>query len=169
MENKDTGLLYNKNDIELHRGFFEELVMLKGVNVLHRAPLKGAKERDLYGELSDEFYATPKLVGCLFEEHPDVKTMRKLGWNTERNENKSIIHVPYNLNVEVGSLFIIPGPLDNTKGRVFQVCELSSIMIYPASLTCELVPYIKSNISKANTNDYTKSNFNILVDKKGED
>ena len=96
MENKDTGLLINKQDAELHRGFFEEMVTLLGVIALHRPIKEGMKERDLHGELLDDIYDLPKPVGCIFDEHPNIWTMRKLGWNAERSEDKSIIHVPYN-------------------------------------------------------------------------
>lgn len=169
MENKDTGLLINKQDAELHRGYFEEMVTLLGVIALHRPIKEGMKERDLHGELLDDIYDLPKPVGCIFDEHPNIWTMRKLGWNAERNEDKSIIHVPYNLNVQAGNLFIIPDAIDNSKGRVFQVVDMSTTMIYPASIACQIAPYIKSTFPKAASEDFSHSNFNVLKDNEGDD
>lgn len=169
MKNEDTGLLLNKQDIELHRAYFEEMISLIGIKVLHRAPIKGAKEKNPYGEM-DSLYEMPVMTGCIFDEHPNVRTTRKLGWNHERNEDISIIHVPYNLNVEKGSLFIIPSGIDNTVGRVFEVDDMYTGMVYPASITCLLVPYIKTRMPKASTTtSYAQNNFTILRENEEDD
>ena len=49
MENVDTGILLHKQDIELHRGWFEEMVHLIGINVIYRSPKEGTKD---YGSIS---------------------------------------------------------------------------------------------------------------------
>ena len=71
--------------------------------------------------------------------------MKKAGWVAELQEGSSIISVPYDLpNIQVGALFIIPSGLDDTDGRVFRVTKLLTTMIYPASVSCEIVPeYIR--------------------------
>ena len=84
MENKDTGLLLDKQNIELQRFYFEELVRLKGINLIYRAPREN-KSYNGYGEL-DTFFYDPIVVGCIFEEHPNQWTMKKLGWNSELQE-----------------------------------------------------------------------------------
>ena len=117
MENKDTGLLLDKGNISLQKFYFKEMVKLKGINVLFRAPKKGA-HYDRYGEM-DAKYEPPVVVGCIFQEHVNQWTMKKLGWNSELQEDVTIIHVPVDLEgLEAGSLFIVPSNLDNTKGRV---------------------------------------------------
>ena len=57
-----------------------------------------------------------------------------------------MIHVPYNLpDLQVGALFEVPSGLDTGKGRIFRVINMSNIMIYPASITCEIALEYESN------------------------
>ena len=158
--NSNYGLLLSKKDILLQRGYFEECVRMIGIKVIHRSP-KDGKHYTLYSEI-DTNYNPPKLVGCIFYEHPTAKTMRKLGWNSELTESASLISVPYDLEgLQRGSLFVIPSPFDNSKGRLFKVVEISGIMIYPASLTCKLVPEFKNTFTPDNYN-FKQSSFNLL-------
>ena len=50
---------------------------LIGINVLYRAP-KPNKHYTLYTEIESN-YEPVELVGCIFEENVDQKTMKKLG------------------------------------------------------------------------------------------
>jgi hypothetical protein len=160
MEKQDTGILLNKNNIKLYRRYFKEMTSLLGINVIYRAPREN-KTWDKYGEL-DTFYYEPILVGCIFEEHPTIWTMKKLGWNAEQNESMSVIYVPYDLEkLQVGALFIIPSGIDDSKGRLFRVVRMSTTMIYPASISCMLVPEYESTFEKSQI-DHEKNNFNLL-------
>lgn len=164
MEDNDTGLLLHKRDIELHRRWFKELTRLQGIQVLYRRPKPDAKSWTLHGEL-DASYEAPIKVGCIFQEHANVWTMKKLGWNSELQEGTSIIHVPYDLlDLQVGCLFIIPSALDNTRGRVFRVIRMSTIQVYPASVACEIAPEWESTATKSDVTDFKNSNFNVLAD-----
>ena len=159
MENQ-YGFLLNEQDILLHRQYFEELTMMLGVKVTHRAPRQG-KTYTTYSEI-DSNYFEPELVGCIFDEHPNQRTMKKLGWNSELNESASIISVPYNLKgLQQGSLFVVPSAFDNSKGRLFRVVEITSQMIYPASLTCKLVPEYENTFSSSHFSHKADS-FNLL-------
>ena len=112
MDNRDTGLLINEQDIKLHRQYFEEMVALQGIKAKYQCPLKDGKERNLYGEVN-ALYTEPTDVGVIFEEHPTVWTMRKLGWDSELNSERSVIHVPYDLKgLQAGCLFILPPGTD---------------------------------------------------------
>ena len=162
MEEKDTGLLLHKGDIQLHRQWFKEMVKLIGINVLYRSPVEAYKNWDLNGEL-DAHYNSPVLEGCIFDEHPNQWTMKKLGWNAEQQENVSIIHVRYDLpDLQVGALFIIPSGIDNSQGRVFRVIRMSTIQVYPASIACEIAPEWESNQEPSEIDDFTHSDFNLL-------
>lgn len=162
MENKDTGLLLNKENIELQRHYFNEMVTLLGINTIYKAPEKGTKTYSLNGNLEAK-YKPGIICGCIFEEHPTVKTMRRLGWNVERSESSSVIHVPFDLQgLEQGGQFIIPSPFDNSVGRLFRVINISSIMVYPASFACEIAPEYETTVEKAQVEDFTKSDFNLL-------
>lgn len=158
--NSPYGLLINQKDILLQRTYFNELVTLLGVQVKHRAP-KPNKTYTTYGEI-DSSYFSPQEVGCIFADHIDQRTMKKLGWNAELMTDAAVISVPYDLEgIQQGSLFYIPSAFDNTKDRLFRVVEISSIMIYPASLTCKLVPEYETTVS-TNLLTHKKDSFNLL-------
>ena len=162
MDNKDTGILLNASNIKLHRQYFSEMVKLIGIQVIYRAPREG-KTYNGYGEL-DSFYYEPEVVGCIFNEHPTQWTMKKLGWNSELQEDVSLISVPYDLpKLQAGSLFIVPSGLDNAEGRVFRVLRMSTISVYPSSITCEIGPVWENTFEKAQF-DYTHNNFNLLAE-----
>ena len=153
------GLLLNK-DIKLARGWFKEMTRLLGINVLYRAPKPGQKYTK-YTEI-DTNYMPPEVVGCIFNEHPDQKTMKKMNWVAELQDGESVIHVPYDLHdLQVGALFIVPGGIDNSIGRLFRVTELSNIMIYPASMSCKIVPQYKDDFDKQLL-DHSTNSFNLL-------
>lgn len=168
MNQLDTGILLNAHDIKLHRQYFNEMVKLMGIQVLYRPIKEGCKNYNMYGEI-DSIYDAPLLVGCIFEEHPNQKTMRKLGWNSELEEDVSIIHLPYDLErLQVHNLLIIPSALDNTQGRVFKILEMSTISVYPASICCKIGPVFKSDF-ESSQRDYSNSNFNLLAVEEGDD
>lgn len=162
MENQDTGLLLNKSDIELHRTWFNEMVKLLGVNVLYRSLMDPTKSYDLYGEL-DAYYHKPEIVGCIFEEHVNQWTMKKLGWDHLLAEANMVIHVPYNLKgLQAGCLFIIPSGIDRSEGRVFKVIRMSTKPVYPASIACEIGPVFESTAQKSEIEDFHQTDFNLL-------
>ena len=163
MENIDTGLLLNKQNIQLYRMWFKQFLALHGLNVIHRAPRPG-KTYNGYGEL-DTFYYEPVGVSCIFDEHPNQKSMKKLGWNAELQDNPIVIHLPYDTEgLQAGSLIIIPSGLDNAQPRMFRVIQLSNIALYPCSISCELGLEWKNQEEKSETVDFSNSNFNVLVD-----
>ena len=164
MEGRDTGLLLNKEDIELHREYFKEMVDLLGIITLYRSPK--VQDRDLYGEI-DAIYNQPIPVGCIFDEHPTIWTMKKLGWNSELSESMSVIHVPYDLpGLRAGALFIIPSGIDKSQGRVFRVEKMSTTMVYPASIACEIGPVFENEFEKCNMHDYQNSRFTLLKEEE---
>lgn len=164
----DYGLLINK-DIKLHRAWFKQMTALHGINCKYRAPLKN-KTYDMYADLQTG-YAPEILVGCLFEEHPDQKSLKRAGWVAELQENASIIHVPYDLpGLQAGALFEVPSGLDNGKGRLFRVISLSNIMIYPASIACEIaLEYISNDEQHLITTAYEKEDMPLLIDREDDD
>ena len=165
MEQRDTGILLNAHDIKLHRQYFNEMVKLMGIQVLYRPVKEESKQYDGYGEL-DSFYDLPLLVGCIFDEHPNQKTMRKLGWNSELSESNSIIHLPYDLErLQVGCLVIVPSGIDHAKGRVFKILQMSSICVYPASIACEIGPVFENSFEKSQLNQ-SDNNFNLLAEEE---
>ena len=154
------GLLINQ-DIKLQRRQFEEMTRLLGVFCEYQFPLNN-KQYTTQGELESN-YSSPERVGCIFQESINQKTAKRLGWNAELQEQASLISLPYNLkNLQVGCLVNIPSAFDNTPGRLFRIVELSAIPIYPASITCKIVPEYKTTQAKAETTLFVNSNFNVL-------
>lgn len=157
--NSNYGILLSEKDIKLHRKYFAEMTKLLGINVLYRQLLPGKKWTS-YAEI-DANYSSPTIVGCIFSQYPDQQTMKKLGWVSELEKAVSIISVPYDLPIQVGALFIVPSGIDSSEGRLFRVTRLSNIMIYPASMTCELVPEYMDTFSTS-LYQHRDDSFNVL-------
>lgn len=152
-------------DIKLHRMWFKEFVKLHGINVIYRA-VKPGKKYTTYAELDTNF-ESPILEGCIFEEHPTQQTLKKMGWVSELQENASIIHVRYDLpNLQQGALFIVPSGLDTSKGRLFRVVKITNSIVYPASMTCEIVPEYE-NTFQPSLHNHSHREFNLLNEEEG--
>lgn len=158
------GLLLT-DDIKLHRNWFKEMCKLIGIKVIYRAP-RPDKHYTTYAEI-DGNYEGPLVEGCIFEEHPEQQTLKKIGWVSELQENASIIHVRYDLpGLQKGALFIIPSGIDKAKGRLFRVSKISNIMVYPASITCEIVPEYENTYVNSQS-DFKHNSFTLLNEEEG--
>ena len=165
--NYNYGLLLSK-DIKLHRFYFKEMVKLLGINCQYRAPLSN-KTYSLMGDLETDYYPA-ETVGCIFQEHPDQRSLRKMGWVAELQEGSSIIHVPYDLpNLQVGALFTVPGGLDDSTGRTFRVISLQNIMVYPASIACEIALEYENIDEPVLHTDFDYETLSLLKDNEGDD
>ena len=164
MHTQKYGLLLNK-DAKLHRQYFEEMVRLIGIYVLYRAP-KGDKTYTTYAELESN-YEKPILIGCIFNEHLPQQTLRKMGWMSELDQSAAVIDVPYDLpGLQQGALFIVPSGLDTGKGRLFKVTKLTNSIIYPSSITCQIVPEYEDTIDDTTAYNYTATDFTLLNEEK---
>lgn len=149
------------SDIKLHRKWFEEFVVLYGIQTYYRAP-KAGKSYTTYTEIESN-YDEPLQVGVIFDEHPTQQTMKKIGWVSELQEAPPIMHVPYDLvGLQQGALFYIPSGLDNAPARLFRVTKLTNGIVYPASITCQVAPEFENTYSTEQTN-YKRSSFNHLA------
>ena len=164
---KDYGFLINK-DIKLHRKYFDQMTKMLGINCIYQEPLPG-KDYDMHGHLSTK-YKEGVTVGCIFQDHPDQKTLKKMGWVAELQEGSSIIHVPYDLSgIQVGALFTIPSGIDNAPPRVFRVISIQNIMVYPASIACEIAPEYFDRDEQVQFTDFSKEDFTLLIDNEEDD
>lgn len=81
MVNKQTnpnyGILLNEKNIKLHRLYFSQMVQLLGINCKYYAPMPG-KNFDTHGDLDTDYYP-PEIVGCILNDHPDQKSLKKMG------------------------------------------------------------------------------------------
>ena len=114
--NGQFGILFN-DDLKIQREYFKEACRLIGMpNVIYKAPLPG-KTFDTHGDLDADYFPGEE-IGCMFHEHPDQKTMKKVGWVAELQEGSSLIEVPWDTpHLQVGSLFLIPAGIDFAEPR----------------------------------------------------
>lgn len=148
-------------DMKIYRKYFEEMVKLQGIKTVYWAPRKD-KNYNIHGELLTN-YQEPEVVGCIFDEYPDQTSLRKKGWAVELQEGASLISVPYDLHdLQRGALFAIPNGLDNSTGRLFRVQRLLNIMVYPSSITCEIVPEYEDTMPESKM-DRQYQDFNLLA------
>ena len=109
-------------------------------------------------------------VGCIFQEHPDQKTLKKMGWVAELQEGSSIIHVPYDLeNLQVGCLFEVPSGIDTAGSRLFRVISLQNIMVYPASIACEIAPEYENIDEPVLHTNFANTTLPLLMDNEEDD
>lgn len=154
-------------DIKLQRKYFAEMVKLQGIIVGVQTP-KADKHYSEHGELKTNYNEEIK-IGCIFEEYPAQKTMRKLGWFTE-DGLAPIIHLPYDIkDLQIGTLISIPSAFEGSKNRLFRVTEMSTLMVYPASVTCKLCAELTNSLPLAATKDFSNSTFNVLKEVNGFD
>lgn len=164
---KDYGILLTP-EIKLHRQYFKEMTKLLGINCIYKAPMPD-KTFDKHGDLDTDYYPG-QVVGVIFQDHPDQKTLKKMGWVAELQENSSIIHVPYDLpGIQVGALFIIPSGIDGAQGRVFRVISMQNIMVYPASIACEVAPEYEDIDEPVLHNDFSQQTTTLLLDNEEDD
>ena len=167
MEQRDTGILIREKNVKLQRFYFNQAVKLIGVYVNYRAPRKG-KHYNGYGEL-DTFFIEPIRVGIIFEEHPNIWTMKKLGWDSELQEGETLVHVPYDVpNLESGGMLEVPSGIDNTEPKRFRILKMRTSLVYPSEVVCHIAPLFTSTFD-ATQKDYSSSNFNLLKNKDEED
>ena len=158
----DYGILVNQKNIKLARKYFVEMTKLLGIQVQYQYPLEN-KDYNTRGELVTS-YSEPITVGCILEDHPKASTTKKLGWNSELLEDALIISLPYDLeHLQVGCLISIPSGFDNAEPRLFRIVQMSAIMVYPASITCRLVPEMPNITGREEVVSFNNSNFNLLV------
>lgn len=168
MNRSGFGVLYG-NDILIKRQQFKEATRFLGMpGVKYFEPLEG-KTFDGHGDL-DSDYKKPELIGCFFHEHPDQKTMKKVGWVAELQEGSSLIEVGWDTpNLQVGALFEIPAGIDFAEPRIFRVIAMQNIMLYPVSITCEIAPEWEDLEVSNTVTDFSQDNFNYLVDNEEDD
>ena len=78
--------------------------------------------------------------------------------------------MPFDLEgLEVGALFSVPSGLDNAPARLFRVISMQNIMIYPASIACEIAPEYLDTDEAVLVHDFSNTNFTVLVDHEEDD
>lgn len=71
--------------------------------------------------------------------------------------------------LQVGALFSIPSGLDDGKNRLFRVISMQSIMVYPASIACEVAPEYEDVDEPVLHNDFSSQTTTLLMDNEEDD
>lgn len=157
------GLLTNE-DSTLYRNWFKEMAWLRGITVGYQYPLN--TDKTIHSEPNIDL-SNPIRMDIIFNENPDVNTLRKVGWVSELGNQKPVIaQIPFDApNLARYARIIIPPFVEiRSRCRVFQVTAISTLLEYPDCWTVSLVPVFDSY---KEDNDYVESNINY-IDTKSE-
>lgn len=159
--NNNYGLLINK-DTGLYKGYFKEMCRLIGVNVKYRAPKKD-KHWTVYAEIESN-YEPEEIVSCIFEQYTDQRTMKKIGWISELDTATSMIHLPYDLHgLQVGALVSVPSGLNDNQFKLFRITKMSTIMIYPYAVSCQIVPEYEDTTPRSDITDFRNRSMTMML------
>lgn len=127
------------SDAEIFRKYFKECLDLYGIPSLFFQKKETIKDFTTLGEMKNNYY-DPIETHVIFESTPQVRTLKKLGWVTELDKEQPIVHVEYNLpGISRGCVFKIKDPISLTDGRLFRITKMSTGILYPASISCQLI------------------------------
>lgn len=151
-----------QNDAKIFKYYADEALDLYGIPCQY-FQCKPGKSFTTLGEMKSCYYDAV-WTKVIFDQAPNVKTLRKLGWVTELDEQQPIVHVKFDLpGIEIGCLFNIKDPLRVDKGRMFRITKMSVGILYPATLTCQLAAIVGDDIEET-TNPYD-GNESIFLNK----
>lgn len=139
--NNTVGLL-REEEIRYLRSQFEETVKQLGVPFKYRYPL--GNDVDDFSQPAPDGYSCEYDVYGIFDGDPKVKTYRNLGWVVEKGDNLPfLIHIPFSTtHIQKGCLFQTAGQITDISERIFQVTELSSSLVCPDHIVCQIVPLV---------------------------
>lgn len=129
-------------EIDYLRQQFNFTVKQVGVLFQYRYPLNN--KIDYFNQPAPDGYSERMPIYGIFEGEPKLKTYRNLGWVVEKNDNLPfLIHVPFDVpHIQRGCLFEIDGQITAIKSRLFQVTELSTGLVCPDHIICQIVPLV---------------------------
>lgn len=150
--------LLTTEDITMFQEWFKEMVKLRGISVIYRYPVN--EEVSIHSEIKANF-SEPINLDIIFEEVPQVKTLKRIGWVSEDPNDKPYIAMlpidtPY---LQTKSRILIPPIGQAIPGRWFEVTSIHSILEYPACYTCTLAPVFESKSEKL---DHSETNYNYI-------
>ena len=135
-------------EVEYMRKQFKATVVQLGVLFKYRYPLNN--NVDNYNQPAPDGYSTESDVYGIFEGEPKLKTYRNLGWVVEKSDNLPfLIHIPFDTpHIQKGCLFKTDGQITGIEPRLFQVTELTTSLICPDHIICQIVPLVGNTAPK---------------------
>lgn len=157
------GFLIN-SDSTIFRDYFKEAAKLLGIQVKYSYPIDMTFSQ--YGDEDPRGFSEAKEIDIIFEENPNIRTLKKYGWVTENSDE-----VPYMAqfaydtpNLAKGCRIEIPSPIGMEKkinGRLFVVTDIHTSLEFPEAWMCKLAPVfadkpvpqeVEQKVSSENTN-----------------
>ncbi len=149
-----------EKEIEYLRRQFRFAVEQIGVQFMYRYPLNNAI--DVFNQPAPDGYSERIPVYGVFEGEPKLKTYRNLGWVVEKSDNLPfLIHIPFDTpHIQRGCLFEIDGQITSIESRLFQVTELSTGLVCPDHIICQIVPLVGNSrpLTRETERDIAKKN-----------
>lgn len=132
------GLLVG-NDAKLFRSYFDEMAKLIGIQVKYYYVID--ENFSIYGDENPLGFSEPELIDIIFDENPNIRTLKRYGWITEGEERQPIMaQFSYNTkNLQKGCRIEIQSNLYD-KGRLFVVTDMTTNLEFPESYMCKLAP-----------------------------
>lgn len=134
--------LIREEEVLYLRQAFRESVRQLGVLFIYQYPL--GNSLDEFAQPAPDGYSREYEVYGIFDGEPTLKTYRNLGWVVEKSDNLPfLLHIPFDTkNIQKNCLFKIKGQYANIPNRLFQVTELSSALVCPDHIVCQIVPLV---------------------------
>ena len=134
--------LIREEEVMYLRQQFKEAVKQIGVLFKYQYPL--GNDLDDFSQPAPDGYSREIEVYGIFDGEPKLKTYKNLGWVVEKGDNLPfLIHIPFDTEkIQKGSLFKISGQITGIEERVFQVTELSTGLVCPDHIVCQIVPLV---------------------------
>lgn len=150
--------LLTQNDTCLFRDWFKEVAKLRGVSVKYCYPVD--EDISIYSEIDPKF-TSPIDMDIIFQEVPEVKTLKKIGWTSEDPSDKpAIAQLPFDApGLKTKARILIPPIGQAIEGRWFEVTSIHSLLEYPDCYTCTLAPVFDTNEPKI---DNENQNFTYI-------
>lgn len=149
-----------EKEIEYLRRQFRFAVEQIGVQFMYRYPLNNAI--DVFNQPAPDGYSERIPVYGVFEGEPKLKTYRNLGCVVEKSDNLPfLIHIPFDTpHIQRGCLFEIDGQITSIESRLFQVTELSTGLVCPDHIICQIVPLVGNSrpLTQETERDIAKKN-----------
>ena len=154
--------LIREDEVLYLRRQFKETVKQLGILFKYQYPL--GNDLDDFSQPAPDGYSRELEVYGIFDGEPKLKTYKNLGWVVEKGDNLPfLIHIPFDTeHIQKGALFKISGQITGIQERVFQVTELSTGLVCPDHIVCQIVPLV------GNTPPRTKETRRDIAKKNAE-
>lgn len=134
--------LIREDEVMYLRRQFNETVKHLGILFKYQYPL--GNNLDDFSQPSPDGYSRELEVYGIFDGEPKLKTYKNLGWVVEKGDNLPfLIHIPFDTErIQKGALFKISGQITGIEERIFQVTEISTGLVCPDHIVCQIVPLV---------------------------